>query len=167
LAPGHPPAAIAQESFMSRFIRIVGPVVAALAIVLGGATSALAASGPAPSGSGAAYSWDLDAEWCFDDVVFQYCFDVTGKAQFVERANRSSVVTHHVVHTVITKDGAYVGESTVISNDRFAIAADGTYTQRVVELTRSQYDAEVCRIAIVWRQADFETVVDHWSGSCA
>jgi len=26
---------------------------------------------------------------------------------------------------------------------------------------------ETCSIQIVWRQADFETVVDHWSGGCA
>jgi hypothetical protein len=148
---------------MRQLIRIVAPVLAALAIVLGGASSALAASGNAA----VPYSWDLDAEWCFDDVVLQYCFDVEGKAQFVDTRDRSSVSTTQRVHTVISRDGAVIGESTVLTHDRFVFAADGTYTQQLVELTRASYEGQVCRIAIVWRQAEFETVVDHWSGGCA
>jgi hypothetical protein len=148
---------------MRTFLRIAAPILAAVAIALGGASTALAGSPKAA----APYSWDLEAAWCFDDVVYQYCFDVDGKAQFVDTNSRESVVAHQVVRTVISKDGVVVGDTTVISNDRFVFNADGTYTQQVVELTRSDFAGETCRIAIVWRQADFETVVDHWSGGCA
>ena len=148
---------------MRKLIRIVAPVVAALAIALGGASAALAQSGSAA----VPYSWDLDAQWCFDDVVLQYCFDVDGKAQFVDTRDRSTVTTTHRMHTVISSGSVVVGESTVITTERFVFGVDGTYTQQLVQLTRSSYGDEVCRIALVWRQADFGTVVDHWSGGCA
>ena len=146
---------------MRSLIRIVAPLVAVLAIALGGASSALAAS---PSGS--SYSWDLDAAWCHDDVVLVYCFDVSGKAQFVANGHKESVVTNERFHTVIFKDGVQVGESTEASLDKFSIGLDGTYIQQEVVHTRSVYGEEVCSIQIVWRQAEFETVVDHWSGGC-
>jgi hypothetical protein len=160
----HPGRSHAQEiPPMRTLIRTVAPVLAALAIALGGASTTLAQSGNAAIPS----SWDLDAEWCFDDVVLQYCFEVDGKAQFVDTQDRSSVKTTHRMHTVISDGDVVVGESTVITNDRFVFGADGTYTQQMVQHTRSSYGDEVCQIAIVWRQADFETVVDHWSGGCA
>ena len=146
---------------MRSLIRLVAPVVATLAIALAGASSALAAS---PNGS--SYSWDLDAAWCHDDVVLVYCFDVSGKAQFVVNSRKESVVTNERFHTVIYKDGVQVGESTEVSLDKFSIRPDGTYVQQEVVHTRSVYGDEVCSIQIVWRQADFETVVDHWSGGC-
>ena len=59
-----------------------------------------------------------------------------------------------------------MGESTEVSLDKFSIRADGTYVQQEVVHTSSVYGDEVCSIQIVWRQADFETVVDHWSGGC-
>jgi hypothetical protein len=146
---------------MRSLIRIVAPLVAVLAIALGGASSALAAS---PSGS--SYSWDLDASWCHDDVVLVYCFDVSGKAQFVANDRRESVVTTQRFQTTIYKDGVQVGESTEVSLDKFSIRPDGTYVQQEVVHTTSVYGDEVCSIQIVWRQAAFETVVDHWSGGC-
>ena len=146
---------------MRSLIRLVMPVVATFAIALAGASSALAAS---PNGS--SYSWDLDAAWCHDDVVLVYCFDVSGKAQFVVNGHKESVVTNERFHTVIYKDGVQVGESTEVSLDKFSIRADGTYVQQEVVHTTSVYGDEVCSIQIVWRQADFETVVDPWSGGC-
>jgi len=147
---------------MRSLIRIVAPLVTVLAIALGGASSALAGS---PNSSSS--SWDLDAAWCHDDVVLVYCFDVSGKAQFVVNDRKESVVTNQRFHTVIYKDGVQVGESTEVSLDKFSIRPDGTYVQQEVVHTKSVYGDETCSIQIVWRQADFETVVDHWSGGCA
>lgn len=157
---------------MRSLVRIAAPVLAAVAIVLGGSSSALAASrNPAvwapPPASAPSSSWDLDAAWCFDDVVLQYCFDISGKAQFLDTATRSSVVTNQRFHTVVFQGGVQVAESTVVSHDLFSTNADGEYTQQVVEHTRSVYGDETCSIQIVWRQADFRLVVDHWSGGCS
>jgi hypothetical protein len=149
---------------MPRFIRIVGSVLAAFAIVLGGASSALAASGNAASPS----SWDLEAEWCFDDSPgFVYCFDVDGKATFQDNKVGSSVTVNQRVHTDFYRDGVLVGESTEVSLLRGTYRADGTITTHEVSHLRSSLGEETCNITIVWRQADYETVVDHWSGGCA
>jgi hypothetical protein len=148
---------------MRSLVRIVAPVLAVSALLLGGGSSALAASDNAAT----TYSRDLDAAWCFDDVVQQYCFDVSGQAHFVQKGDRESVVTNERFHTVVLKDGVQVGESTQVSMDRFAVSADGTYVQQTVQHVRSVTGDETCSIQIVWRQADFETVVDHWSGGCA
>jgi len=110
-------------------VRIVAPVLAVAALVLGGSSSALAASGNAAS----AYSWNLDAAWCFDDLVQQYCFDISGQAHFVDKGDRGSVVTNERFRTVVLKDGVKVGESTQVSMDRFVIRADGTYVQQTVQ----------------------------------
>ena len=146
---------------MRSLVRIVAPIAAAFAIAVGGASAAVAAS---PNGS--SYSWDLDAEWCHDDVVLVYCFDVSGKAQFVVNDRKESVVANERFHTVIYGNGVKVGESTEISLDKFSIRPDGTYVQQEVVHTKSVYGDESCSIQIVWRQAAFETVVDHWSGGC-
>ncbi len=55
---------------MPRFVRLLAPVVAAAAIALGGASTALAA---APE------KLDLATAWCFDDApAYAYC---TGPAR--------------------------------------------------------------------------------------
>lgn len=153
---------------MQRIARLAAPLLATAAIALGGASSALAAgTAPASSPAPSVYAWDLDEAWCFDDVVLQYCFEVSGRSQFVEFGDRGSVVTNERFHTVVYRAGVQVGESTVTSLDRFAISADGTYVQQEVSHVRASDGDVTCSVQIVWRQADFETVVDHWSATCA
>ena len=145
---------------MRSLFRIVAPLVAATAIALGGASSALAAS-PVSS------SMPIDASWCFDDGARDYCFDVTGHAQFVTNKAKESVVSTTRFHTTFYENGAYLGESVVTSLDRFVLGADGSYTQQTVWHTKSASGDEGCSMQVVWRASDFAVVVDHWSGGCA
>jgi hypothetical protein len=154
---------------MPRFVRIVAPVIAAAAIALGGASSALAAPGSAASGSAARpVTWDLDAEWCFDDSPgYVYCFEVDGTARFHDTRAGSSVTVNERFHTDFYKYGVLVGESTEVSLLRSTYRADGTVTTQEVSHLKGSLGGETCNITIVWRQADYEVVVDHWSGGCA
>jgi hypothetical protein len=144
---------------MRSLIRIVAPLLAVAAIALGGASSALAASP-------VTYSLPIDEAWCFDDGARDYCFEVTGHAQFVTTGSKESVVATTRFHTTFYEQDAYVGESVVTSLDRFVLAADGSYTQQTVWHTKSALGDEVCSMQVVWMAAEFETVVDHWSGGC-
>ena len=145
---------------MPRFIRIVAPVLAAAAIALGGASSALAAASPV--------IWDLDAEWCFDDSPsYVYCFDIDGKAVFQDNKAGSAVTVTERFQTTFIEDGVVIGEATEVSLLRGTYQADGTITTHEVSHVRSSLGDETCRITVVWRQADYEVVVDHWSGGCA
>ncbi len=153
---------------MRHIARILTPIFAIAAITLAGASSALAASPDgAASSNGAASTQDLAASWCFDDVVIQYCFDISGKARYVDNAGRSSVVVTERFRTVAYQDGVQVGESVVVSLDKFSMGADGSYTVQQVSHTKTRAGDERCSIQVVWRQSDFETVVDHWSGGCS
>jgi hypothetical protein len=154
---------------MPRFIRIVAPVIAAAALVLGGASSALAAPGGAASGNAASpVTWDLDDEWCFDDSPgYTYCFEVDGKARFLDNKAGSAVTVTERFHTDFYQDGVLVGESTQVSVLHSTYQADGTITTQEVVHSRGSLEGETCSITVVWRQADYEVVVDHWSGGCA
>lgn len=145
---------------MRSLIRIVAPLLAVAAIALGGASSALAAGA-------VVRSQPIDQSWCFDDGIRDYCFEVTGHAQFVTTGGKESVVATTRTHTTFFENDAYLGESTVTGLDRFVLKADGTYTQQTEWHLRSVVGDEVCRMQIVWLSKEFETVVDHWSGGCS
>lgn len=144
---------------MRSLIRIAAPLLAVAAIALGGTSTALAASP-------VAYQVPIDEAWCFDDGARDYCFEVTGHAQFVTNGSKESVVSTTRFHTSFYEHDAYIGESTVTSLDRFVLGADGTYTQQTVWHTRSAVGGEVCSMQVVWLAAEFEVVVDHFSGGC-
>ena len=148
---------------MRPIARLLAPLLAAATIALAGASPALAASGNAAS----PWSYDLHAEWCFDDAPgYLYCFDVEGKAQFVDNVAGSSVTITERFHTTVFEDGAVVGESTVVSLDRGVYQADGTVTTQAVSHTRATFGDQTCRVSVVFRMADYELVVDRVASTC-
>jgi hypothetical protein len=143
---------------MSRIARLIAPVVAAAALAVAGGSQALAA---APT------SLDLADAWCFDDTPgYVYCFDVTGKAEFVDSKPGSWVSIHQRVVTVISKDGAVVGTSTDLTNDKFTFDADGNATYHTVTNTKSSFLDETCHYQSVLRISDFDLKIDHVNSSC-
>jgi hypothetical protein len=148
---------------MPRLVRFVAPVLAAVAIALAGGTSVLAASGSAAD----VQRQDLHTSWCFDDSpAFLYCFDMEGTAHYVDNTAGSAVTVNERLHTVVYMDGVKVAEVSEVSLLRSTYQADGTMATQEVSHTKSAYGDRTCRITIVWRQVDFEPVVDHWSGGC-
>jgi hypothetical protein len=142
---------------MRPFVRLLAVLLATASLAVAGASPALAASG-----GPAASSYDLHAEWCFDDApAYRYCFHVEGKAQFVDNAAGSTVTVTERFHTTVIDDGIVVGESTDISLLRGVYRADGTVTTQEVVRTRASADGQTCRFGIVYRIADYELVVDH------
>ncbi len=142
------------------FARLLLPVVAGVALALAGGAPVKAAADAAAQ----PHVMDLADAWCFDDAPgFQYCFDVAGKAVFLDNKAGSKVTISQRFHTVVSKDGAFVGESTVVSLDQFRFAADGSVTMQVVENTRAAYDGKVCHLTVVLRIADYRIGVDHTS----
>ena len=107
---------------MRSLFRFVAPVIAAGAIVLAGSTAALAATSKTDS---------LDANWCFDDVVVLYCFDVTGTVKYVDGKAGSSVTVHQRTVTTYYEGGVYAGESRSVEMLRGVFQNDGTVTMTV------------------------------------
>jgi len=98
--------------------RFLAPVIAAAAIILGGASSALAAASPS--------SASLDANWCFQDISIEYCFDVTGTVHYLDTKIGSSVDIHEITRTTVFESGQLVGEAMSVTADRGEFQADGT-----------------------------------------
>jgi hypothetical protein len=148
---------------MRPLARILAPVLAAATLALAGGSTALAASEAAAQ----PFTMDLHAEWCFDDSPgYLYCFEVEGKALFLDTRAGSSVTITSRDHTVASKDGAVVGESTVVSLTRGVYRADGTVVTQDVTVTRADWLGEQCHYQAVYRIADYELVIDHVNSSC-
>jgi hypothetical protein len=143
---------------MRAIARIVALLFAVASLALAGASTALADS----AGAATPASYDLHASWCFDDSPgLVYCFDVDGKAHFVDNTVGSSMVVNERFHTTFIDDGTVIGESTDISLLRGVYRADGTVTTQEVVRTRASLGGQTCRFGIVYRIADYELVVDH------
>lgn len=148
---------------MRPLARVLAPILAAATLALAGGSAALAAPGAAAQ----PYVMDLHAEWCFDDAPgYLYCFDVEGKALFLDTRVGSSVTITSRDHTVASKDGVVVGESTVVSLTRGVYQADGTVVMQDVTVTRADWLGEACHYQAVLRIADYDLVVDHVNSSC-
>jgi hypothetical protein len=110
----------------------------------------------------------VDDEWCFDDVVLQYCFDQQYTVTFVDFSDGDGWVRiTGREETDVYRDGALVGTTRTVSNDR-AVYVDGgqAHLQSVVH-TRSSYDGQSCVVTNVLKITEFEVVLDHSNGpSC-
>jgi hypothetical protein len=147
-----------METSMRNPLRLIAPALAVAAIVLGGASSALAAATPS--------SASLDANWCFEDGSTQYCFDVTGTVQYLDTQVGSTANIHQITRTTVYESGEFVGDSMSVSTDRFAFQADGTVVIQAVVHTRSTVGDEACTYHMVLRLADYEAVVYQVTSSC-
>jgi hypothetical protein len=178
---------------MRSLVRIAAPVVAAVAIALGGASSALAASrapshwspppasapvakapvtwspppASAPALKDASPGWSVNDAWCNGDDAFMTCFVVTGRVQFLIGAGTSGIVINVRTDATHYEQGVLVSADTELSHERFAETAAGVYTVHVVTHTRVIDGDGSCSFQEVFRIVDFEVVTDHDAGTCA
>ena len=143
---------------MRKLFRLVAPVIAATAIALGSGSAALAAATPT--------SLPLDANWCFQDGIVEYCFDVDGRVQFLDNKVGSSVTVHEITRTTYYVSGQYAGESKSVEMLRGVFQADGTAVMQSAVHTRSTAYGEGCSYHMVLRLADYEAVVYQVTSTC-
>ena len=151
---------------MRSLVRTVAPVVAALAISLAGASSALAGS----TNAAGVTTLPLDDAWCFTSQYGgpTYCFDVQGQAVFVDNARGSTVTIHERVSTTVIENGVVVAQVSEVSMDHSVYLDGGQSSTQEVVNTRAEWGGQTCSFTTVLRIADFELVVDHVTGgSCA
>ncbi len=172
---------------MRSLVRIAAPVIAAVAIALGGASSALAASrapshwSPPPASApvhapstwipGPAFDaspgWLVNDAWCSGDVAYMTCFEVTGRVQFLIGQGTSGIVINVQTDADHYEQGVLVASDTEISHERFAVNPNGTYTTNVVTHTRVSDGDATCSFQEVYRIVDMELVTSHEGGTCA
>jgi len=144
---------------MRYVIRSVVAIAAALLIALAGASSAMAAS---PTN----YRVAFDEQWCSGDADFMTCFDRNGHFQLVDNGNTSTVLITQKLRAVHYEQGVEVAQDTQVTSSRFAERADGTYVTHEVSHTQVRDGDFKCSFGSVFRQVDFDVVVDHEQVSC-
>ena len=141
---------------MRSFFRPLFPVVAAAALVLAGAASALAA---APT------STPVDAAFCVPNGTIQTCYDIDGTLTYHNTSAGSSVMLHKITRTTVTDAGQIVGEMMSVTMSRSVFQADGTIVVSTVTNTRAAGD-DPCTYRLVMRLVDFEAVVYQTTSTC-
>ena len=157
MPPDSPVGAQSLETKLRKLFRIAAPILAATVIALGSGSAAIAATPTTMS---------LDKNWCFTDSTMKYCFDVTGKAQFLDNKAGSSVSVQETTRTTYYRSGEYIGSSQAVEHFRSVFQADGTVVMKSGIHTRSTVDGEDCGYHLVLRIADYEAVVYHERGTC-
>ncbi|MEW6224591.1 MAG: hypothetical protein AB1627_08160 [Chloroflexota bacterium] len=144
---------------MRPLFRTVAPVIAALAISLAGASSALAGS----SNAAGVTTLPLDDAWCFTSQYGgpTYCFDVDGQATIVANGQGSKLTVNERIRTTVIEDGVVVAEVTEVSLLHSTYDEDGDGAVQEVVHSRASWGSQTCVFGTVLRIADFEVVVDH------
>ena len=143
---------------MQRFLRIVGPAVAAAAFVLAGASSALAA--------GSASSASLDARFCYPSGATTFCYDIDGAIHYVDSSAGSAYTLEKTTRTTKFENGVEVGSAFSVQVGRGVFQADGTVVIQTITNTRSSLGDEPCTYRLVVRLVDYEAVVYHTESTC-
>jgi len=143
---------------MRHLLRPVAPILAIAALVLVGASSALAAASPS--------SASLDADWCFQDGSTQYCFDVDGTVHYLDNKAGSTVTINQITQTTVYEAGQYAGSSKSVTMNRGVLQSDGTVVIQAVVHTRSTVGDDDCTYHMVLRLADYEAVVYQVTSTC-
>ena len=145
---------------MRSLLRSLSAVAFALLVLTAGSSAALASSGSAETGRST-----FDDEWCFDDVVLQYCFDVEGFVRYTATPDgRERVSIHSVNRTVVYEDGVVVGSSDVRSIDSSLYEDGGQVRTQSIVRTQASFGDQTCVTAVVFKMVDYEVVVDRWNG---
>ena len=178
---------------MRSLVRIVAPVLASVAIVLAGSSSALAASrapshwspppatapvakapvtwspppASAPSSKDASPGWSVNDAWCNGDDAYMTCFEVTGRVQLLIGAGTSGIIVNVQTEATRYEGGVLVAADTEVSHERFAVNGNDTYTVHVVTHTRVADADGSCSFQEVFRIVDFQLVTEHEAGTCA
>ena len=143
---------------MRRFFLSFAPVVAAAALVLGGASSAFAA--------GSASSASLDDSFCYPSGTSTFCYDIDGAIHFVDSKAGSAYTLEKRVTTTKIENGIEVGRAFSAQVSRGVFKADGTVVIDTITNTRSTLDGEPCTYRLVLRLVNYEAVVDHEVNGC-
>lgn len=143
---------------MQRFLRIVGPAVAAAAFVLAGASSALAA--------GSASSASLDASFCYPSGATTSCYDIDGAIHYVDSSAGSAYTLEKTTRTTKFENGVEVGSAFSVQVGRGVFQADGTVVIQTITNTRSSLGDEPCTYRLVVRLVDYEAVVYQTENTC-
>jgi hypothetical protein len=143
---------------MRRLFLSFAPVIAAAALVLGGATSAFAA--------GSASSASLDANFCYTFDATTFCYDIDGSIHFVDSSAGSEYTLEKQVRTTKLENGVAVGSAFSTQVGRGFFQADGTAVIDTIINTRSTLDGEPCTYRLVVRLIDYEAVIDHEVSTC-
>jgi len=143
---------------MKQLLRPVASILAIAALVLVGASSALAAASPS--------SASLDADWCFQDGSTQYCFDVDGTVHYLDNKAGSTVTINQITQTTVYEAGQYAGSSKSVTMNRGVLQSDGTVVIQAVVHTRSTVGDDDCTYHMVLRLADYEAVVYQVTSTC-
>jgi hypothetical protein len=142
---------------MRRLFLSFAPVIAAAALVLGGATSALA---------GSASSASLDASFCYPSGSTTFCYDIDGSIHFVDSSAGSAYTLEKQVRTTKLENGIEVGSAFSTQVGRGFFQADGTAVVDTITNTRSTLNGEPCTYRLVLRLVDYEAVVIHEVSTC-
>jgi hypothetical protein len=144
---------------MRSFFRAVAASILAL-YVLGAASTAVLAATPAETGR-----YSIDDEWCFQDVVLRYCFDFDGFVSYVALPDgRERVTIQARETTVVTRDGAVVGETREVSIDKTLFVDGGLSDMHTVTHAQASFDDQTCTYTAVLKIGDYEVVLDQWNG---
>jgi hypothetical protein len=143
---------------MRRLFRQLAPVLAAAAIVMAGASSALAAAEPSAA--------SLDANWCYQTGSTEYCYDIDGTIHYLNTTVGSSYTINKIVRTTVFESGEYAGETMSTQMSRGVFEEDGTVVIHTVINTRSTVGDEPCTYRLVLRLVDYEAVVYETTQTC-
>jgi hypothetical protein len=143
---------------MRRLFHALGPVVAATALALAGASSVFAA--------GQASSASLDANFCYPTGTTTFCYDIDGSIHFVDAAAGSSYTLEEIVRTTKYENGVEVGSARSTQVSRGFFKADGTVVIDTITNTRSLLDGEPCTYRLLIRLVDYEAVVFQSENTC-
>lgn len=154
-----PGAGVLGEPALRHLIRLVAPVLATIALVLAGSTSALASTSPT--------SVPLDAQFCFQSGARTTCYDIDGTLRYLDTAAGSSATVNKTTVTTAWENGVVVGEARSTSFSRTVFEADGTFVVQSVVNTRSSLGDEPCEYRMVMRLVDLEAVVYEVTQTCS
>jgi hypothetical protein len=140
-----------------------------LAVAIGGASSALAATpGSSENANGAATGSDtFSGTGCFDDVAFVYCTDMRGRMHLTSTPGAKDLATLDVVEdvTVFDADGNLVSSWKSVSHAKGFFGDDEAKTFEVSHTNVK--DENHCTFTELLRIVDYEIVLDKVTGPCA
>ncbi len=143
---------------MRPVLRALAPIIAAVGIAIAASPSALAAAEPT--------STSLDASFCYQAGVRQYCYEIDGTLRYLDTAAGSSIQVNKVTKTTAFEDGVEVGSAISASMGRSTFEADGTVVIDSVTHTHSTLGDEPCQYRLVLRLVDYEAIVLHEEATC-
>lgn len=135
--------------------------------LLTGAALALIAVAGSSSAVLAGDKYTVQDAWCFDDVVYQYCFDNEYTVKVVELKDGDGIVKiSGRQHTEVFQAGQLVGVIDEVTKDRSVYVDGGLADMTVKEKESITHDGETCVYKAMLKISDYEVTLDRSSFSC-